>query len=95
MGPVSGVWGQSLHPPEVGEQRPSHRKHGGVKFIFLQKELNFRPILIEIISFEMWHKNVLMFASWKIIKSYSSMKLTRSDSFCLHLMEKVIWVEGG
>ena len=32
--------------------------------------------------------SVLVFASCEIVKSYSSMKLTRNDQFCLYLLEK-------
>ena len=37
---------------------------------------------------------VLLFICWKIMKSYSSIKLTRSNPFCLYFMEKNNWVGG-
>ena len=51
-----GFWEQSPHPPEVrgsGGGAPSARKF----CIFLQKQLNFRVIVIKNIAFKTWHRN--------------------------------------
>ena len=68
-GAVLGVWGRGLQSPEAkrgpgakplavegwgsGGGAPSPRKF----CIFLQKQLNFRAILIKINAFKTWHRN--------------------------------------
>ena len=50
------VWGRSPQPSEARGLRaepPAHKKF----CLFLQKQLNFRAILIKICAFKAWHRN--------------------------------------